>query len=81
MGPERLKLIAAPGSAGNGTEAYFSVCFPALPLPEFLLSGNVLSQVLGLESLQDAAVETPAKEQLSTVFMGESEEMRTYPCL
>lgn len=46
MGPGRLKcLITAPGSAGSGTEAYFSVwsCFPALPLPKFLLSGNVLS--------------------------------------
>lgn len=66
-----------------GTEAYFSVwsCFPVLPLPKLHLSGNALSQILGLEPLQDAGVETAAKEQFLTVFMGESEEVRTYPCL
>lgn len=83
-GPGRLKLlITAPGSARMGAEACFSVWsfFPALPLPKLHLSGNALSQILGLEPLQDAGVETAAKEQFSAVFMGESEEVRTYPCL
>jgi len=66
-----------------GAEEYFSVwpCFPAVPLPKLHLSGNALGRSLGLIHFQDAGVEAAPKEPCSNVFMGESEEMRMYPCL
>lgn len=66
-----------------GAEEYFSVWlyFPAVPLPKLHLSGNGLGRSLELISLQDAGVEAAPKEQFSNVFMGESEEVRMFPCL
>lgn len=84
MGPGRLKLlITAPDSAENGNRGiFFSVIvFPNAASARITSFWNALSQTLGLEPLQDAGVQTAAKEQFSDVFTGESKEVGTYPCL